>query len=200
MKPLLSCLLLFTLPLLAHAGPGGKSKKPNILVIVADDLGYGDIGVHGGKEVPTPNIDKLAADRACAAPAATSPPRIAARRAPAFSPDATRRASAMNSIRTSAMKRKLGLPLDQRTIADLPARPRAMRTGLIGKWHQGFSAHHHPQSRGFDDFFGFLVGGHNYAPAQGRRGQVRLRPLAKHDLSRPRAAEARRLHHRPLHR
>ena len=75
MKPLLSCLLLFTLPLLAHAGPGGKSKKPNVLVIVADDLGYGDIGVQGGKSVPTPNIDKLA-NRASAAPAATLRPLL----------------------------------------------------------------------------------------------------------------------------
>ena len=43
----------------AHAQPA-KRAKPNILLIVADDLGYGDIGAHGGKAVPTPNIDKLA--------------------------------------------------------------------------------------------------------------------------------------------
>src|SRR5438045_9502290 len=61
MKAIWSCLLLLLAPLVAQAGVGQKSPKPNILVIVADDLGYGDIGVHGGKDVPTPNIDALAA-------------------------------------------------------------------------------------------------------------------------------------------
>ena len=57
--------------------------------------------------------------------------------------------------------RTLGLPLDQRTIADR-LRAAGYATGLVGKWHQGFGAPFHPQSRGFDDYFGFLVGGHNY--------------------------------------
>src|SRR5207248_10041912 len=56
---------------------------------------------------------------------------------------------------------KLGLPLDQRTIAALLGAA-GYATGLVGKWHQGFDRAHHPQSRGFDDYFGFLVGGHNY--------------------------------------
>src|SRR5262249_8588235 len=46
--------------------------------------------------------------------------------------------------------------------ADL-LRSAGYRTGAVGKWHLGFSKDHHPQSRGFDEFFGFLVGGHNYA-------------------------------------
>src|SRR5437868_14927000 len=50
-----------TVPTSTAAGPTEKAKKPNILVIVADDLGYGDVGVHGGKDVPTPNLDALAA-------------------------------------------------------------------------------------------------------------------------------------------
>src|SRR5205085_10391509 len=57
---------------------------------------------------------------------------------------------------------KLGLPLDQRTLANL-LRAVGYKTGLVGKWHLGFSKDHHPQARGFDDFFGFLVGAHNYA-------------------------------------
>jgi arylsulfatase A-like enzyme len=56
---------------------------------------------------------------------------------------------------------RLGLPLDERTIADR-LRPAGYATALVGKWHQGFDAAHHPQSRGFDEFFGFLVGGHNF--------------------------------------
>ena len=53
------------------------------------------------------------------------------------------------------------MPLDQRTIAQL-LRSAGYATGVIGKWHLGFSKDHHPQSRGFDDFYGFLVGAHNF--------------------------------------
>lgn len=56
---------------------------------------------------------------------------------------------------------KLGLPLDQRTIANV-MHDAGYATALVGKWHQGFDEAHHPQSRGFDDYFGFLVGGHNF--------------------------------------
>src|ERR1700735_2285871 len=63
MKHLLLTLIAMSLAPLAalRATEPAKPTKPNILVIVADDLGYGDIGVHGGKDVPTPNIDALAA-------------------------------------------------------------------------------------------------------------------------------------------
>ena len=57
----LICMAFLAGLFLPGAAAAGGKKKPNILVIVADDLGYGDIGVHGGKAVPTPNIDKLAA-------------------------------------------------------------------------------------------------------------------------------------------
>ena len=106
------------------------AERPNILVIVADDLGYGDIGVHGGKVVPTPNIDALAAAGVRCTSGYVSAPVLQPVAGRAFSPAVIRRALATSSIRTSATKRKLGLPLDQRH----HRRPSAQRRLRDGRW------------------------------------------------------------------
>ena len=136
-------------------------RKPNILVIVADDLGYGDIGVHGGKAVPTPNIDKLARMGTRCTSGYVSAPYCSPSRAGLLTGRyQTKFGHEFNPH--VGPEGKLGLPLAERTIADL-LRAAGYRTALIGKWHLGFSKVHHPQARGFDEFFGFLVGAHNYA-------------------------------------
>jgi arylsulfatase A-like enzyme len=160
MKPICTCLVLLLLPLTAHAG-GPQRTRPNILVIVADDLGYGDIGVHGGKAVPTPNIDKLARTGIRSTNGYVSAPYCSPSRAGLLTGKyQTRFGHEFNPH--EGPPGKIGLPLDQRTLADL-LRAVGYRTGAIGKWHLGFSKEHHPLARGFDEFFGFLVGGHNYA-------------------------------------
>jgi len=136
------------------------AEKPNVLVVVADDLGYSDIGVHGGKLVPTPNIDALAASGVRCTNGYVSCPYCSPTRAGLLTGRyQTRFGHEFNPH--VGDESKLGLPLDQRTIADC-LRSAGYATSLVGKWHQGFDAAHHPQSRGFDEFFGFLVGGHNY--------------------------------------
>jgi arylsulfatase A-like enzyme len=144
---------------LAQGGP--KAAKPNILVIVADDLGYADIGIHGGKAVPTPNIDKLARSGIRCTNGYVSAPYCSPSRAGLLTGRyQTRFGHEFNPH--VGEEAKLGLPLNQTTIANL-LHSGGYATGVIGKWHLGFSKDHHPQSRGFDDFFGFLVGAHNYA-------------------------------------
>jgi arylsulfatase A-like enzyme len=136
------------------------AERPNILVIVADDLGYADIGVHGGALVPTPNIDALAAAGIRCTSGYVSCPYCSPTRAGFLTGRyQTRFGHEFNPH--VGDETKLGLPLDQKTIADY-LKAAGYSTSLIGKWHQGFSAAHHPQSRGFDEFFGFLVGGHNF--------------------------------------
>jgi arylsulfatase A-like enzyme len=161
MKTICTLLVLLLMPLTAHASGGPKRTRPNILVIVADDLGYGDIGVHGGKAVPTPNIDKLARAGIRCTNGYVSAPYCSPSRAGLLTGKYQTRFGHEFNPHEGAPD-KLGLPLDQRTLAAL-LRAAGYRTALIGKWHLGFDAAHHPQSRGFDDFFGFLVGGHNYA-------------------------------------
>jgi arylsulfatase A-like enzyme len=142
---------------------GGLSfgqEKPNVLVIIADDLGYADIGVHGGKEVPTPNIDALAASGVRCTNGYVTAPYCSPSRAGFLTGKAQTRFGHEFNPHVGD-EAKLGLPLDQRTIAN-ELHDAGYATALVGKWHQGFDAAHHPQSRGFDEFFGFLVGGHNF--------------------------------------
>src|SRR3954469_9645861 len=136
------------------------AEKPNVLVIVADDLGYSDIGVHGGKLVPTPNIDALAASGVRCSNGYVSCPYCSPTRA-GFLTGRYQTHFGHEFNPHVGDETQLGLPLDQRTIAD-HMRSAGYATSLVGKWHQGFSPAHHPQSRGFDEFFGFLVGGHNF--------------------------------------
>jgi arylsulfatase A-like enzyme len=161
MKPLLLALAaLLAPPAALYAADPAKPAKPNILVIVADDLGYGDIGVHGGTDVPTPNIDALAASGMRCTNGYVSAPYCSPSRA-GFLTGRYQTHFGHEFNPHVGEEGKLGLPLDQRTIAD-HLRGAGYATGLVGKWHQGFDRAHHPQSRGFDEYFGFLVGMHNY--------------------------------------
>ena len=138
-----------------------NAAKPNVLIIFADDLGYGDVGVHGGKAVPTPNIDALAHSGVrCTSGYVTSPYCSPSRAGMLTGRSQTRFGHEFNPH--VGNEADLGLPLDQRTIAN-HLKEAGYATALVGKWHQGFDKPHHPNSRGFDEFFGFLVGGHNYA-------------------------------------
>ena len=151
---------LFALALGLEATSATAADRPNILVIVADDLGYADIGVHGGESVPTPNIDALAGSGIRCTNGYVSCPYCSPTRAGFLTGRyQTRFGHEFNPH--VGDETKLGLPLDQRTIAD-HLKSAGYATSLIGKWHQGFSSAHHPQSRGFEEFFGFLVGGHNF--------------------------------------
>jgi|GEM_PF-256109 len=136
------------------------ATKPNILVILADDLGYGDIGVHGGKDVPTPHIDALAASGVRCTSGYVSAPLCSPSRAGFITGRYQTRFGHEFNPRTGD-ETKLGLSLDQRTIAD-HLRAAGYATGLVGKWHLGFSPAFLPQARGFDDYFGFLTAMHNF--------------------------------------
>ncbi|HEY2413004.1 MAG TPA: sulfatase-like hydrolase/transferase [Pirellulaceae bacterium] len=151
---------LFSALLGLFVGATQAADKPNVLVIFADDLGYSDIGVQGGRDVPTPHIDALAAAGVRCTSGYVSCPYCSPSRAGFLTGRyQTRFGHEFNPHQGD--EDKLGLPLDQRTIADR-LHAAGYATGLVGKWHQGFSPAHHPQSRGFDDYFGFLVGGHNF--------------------------------------
>lgn len=161
--------LLRLLALLAAIVPGGSAlvaaapqpaRSPNILVILADDLGYADVGVQGGAEVPTPHIDALARSGIRFTSGYVSAPYCGPSRAGLFSGRYQTRFGAEFNARVGDEAR-LGLPLAERTIGDR-LRAAGYATGLVGKWHLGFSPDRHPLARGFDEYFGFLVAMHNF--------------------------------------
>jgi len=164
MKRLPSILRTLTLFLLCTPLATAAPKRPNILFIIADDLGYGEPGCNGGKDIPTPNIDKLAASGVRFSSGYVSAPFCAASRAAIMTGRyQTRFGFEYNPIGAKNADPGTGLPVNEKTVADR-LRDAGYATGLVGKWHLGGTAPFHPQRRGFDEFFGFLHEGHFYLP------------------------------------
>ncbi len=140
------------------------AERPNIVVILADDLGYGELGCYGGTDIPTPHIDSLASSGVRFTSGYVTAPFCAASRAGLLTGRyQTRFGFEFNPIGAQNADPAIGLPTDQRTLAAV-LREAGYATALIGKWHLGGTARFHPQRRGFDEFFGFLHEGHYFVP------------------------------------
>lgn len=140
------------------------APRPNVIVIVADDLGYGEPGCYGGRDVPTPHIDALATRGVRFTDGYVTAPFCAASRAALLTGRyQTRFGFEYNPIGAANADPAIGLPTTEVTLADA-LRSAGYATGLVGKWHLGGAPRFHPQRRGFDSFFGFLHEGHYYVP------------------------------------
>lgn len=148
----------------ARSPSHAQSRRPNILVIVADDMGYADIGVHGSKDIPTPNIDALAKAGIRFTDAYVSGPYCSPTRAGLLTGRYPQRFGHEFNLDLGPAHRDFGLPLGETTMADR-MKAAGYRTALFGKWHLGTGERFHPMSRGFDEFFGFLGGQHSYLEA-----------------------------------
>lgn len=147
-------------------------QKPNILFIVGDDMGYADVGFHRCKDIPTPNLDRLAAGGVRFTNGYVSGPYCSPSRAGLMTGRyQTRFGHEFNPSGSN------GLPLTETTIADR-LKSAGYVTGIVGKWHLGSLPEMHPQKRGFDEFFGFLGGAHSYFEAAGiLRGNEQVKEL-----------------------
>src|SRR5262249_25996028 len=132
-------------------------RRPNILVIVADDMGYADAGVQGCKDIPTPQVDSIAAGGVRCTNGYVSGPYCSPTRAGLLTGRYQTRFG--HEVNPGGMNQ--GLPLTETTLADR-FKAAGYATGLVGKWHLGGTDEQHPQKRGFDEFFGFLGGAHDY--------------------------------------
>jgi len=138
------------------------SPRPNILFLVGDDMGYADVGFHGCKDIPTPNLDSLAASGVRFTSGYVSGPYCSPTRAGLL----TGRYQTRFGHEFNPGGAGSGLPLTEQTIADR-LKAAGYVTGLVGKWHLGAQPQFHPQERGFDEFYGFLGGAHDYFRSAG---------------------------------
>jgi len=147
--------------------PLPASNKPNIVVFLADDQGWGDLSLHGNVNLETPNIDSLSRDGAmfdrffvCAVCAPTRAEFLTGRYHPR---------GGVRGVTTGAER----LNTDEKTIADT-FKTAGYATGAFGKWHNGTQYPYHPNARGFDEYYGFCSGhwGNYFDPILEHNGEI----------------------------
>jgi arylsulfatase A-like enzyme len=143
------------------AALGADAAKPNIIVIVADDQGYADLGIQGGKDIPTPHIDSLARNGVRCTNGYVSGSYCSPTRAGLFTGRYQQRFGHEFNPGPAKQSGEIGLSLKETTIANR-LKGAGYATGMVGKSHLGSAPQFHPQQRGFDEFFGFLGGAHSY--------------------------------------
>jgi len=135
-------------------------SHPNIILIMADDLGYGDIGCYGNKLILTPNIDAMAKSGIKFTDyhsngAVCSPTRAA------LLTGCYQQRAGIEGVVTAAKHRVGGLDPEIITIADV-AKEQGYTTAIFGKWHVGYDTAHSPVKNGFDEYRGFVSGNIDY--------------------------------------
>ena len=162
------------------------SPRPNILLIIVDDLGYGELGCQGNSQIPTPNIDAIAKNGIRFTSRYVSAPNCSPSRAGLLTGKyQTRFGYENNPIGAKNDDPGYGLPTDQKTMAEI-LHNTGYTTAMIGKWHLGGTAKFHPMRRGFDEFLGFLHEGHSYAYPTWKGVTSMLRRLSLPDGSKGR--------------
>ena len=139
-----------------------KNSKPNIVIIVADDLGYNDVSFNGSLEIKTPNIDRIAKNGITFTKGYVTHSICAPSRASILTGKYhqkfgfERNPSAVEEVSG-------GIPRSEFNLAEVMKKS-GYKTAAIGKWHLGVGSNYSPNHRGFDYFFGFERGGSNYLP------------------------------------
>ena len=152
MKLVITCLIVF-----CSCSHAVSAKPPNILIFLADDLGWADLGFQGSSDIRTPNIDRLAARSI----QFTDGHVTASVCSPSRAGLLTGRYQQRFGHEANTPPPDQGMDLNQQTMADA-LKNRGYRTGLVGKWHLGNADRFYPTERGFDYFYGLREGSRSY--------------------------------------
>jgi arylsulfatase A-like enzyme len=159
---------LLALAISAHlnVAPSVQEQKPNVVLIVADDLGYNDCTFNGGTQIPTPNIDRIARDGITFTNAYVTAPVCSPSRAGLLTgcyPEKFGYYYNEPSTWTPALSQAFGLPLEKKTLGERLVE-QGYETGLVGKWHLGFIPAKRPENQGFNHTYAIVGGGRPYFP------------------------------------
>ena len=146
---------------------GNRLDRPNIILVLTDDQGWGDLSINGNTDINTPNIDQLAVDGAQFERFYVSP---------VCSPTRAELLTGRYHVRGGVYSTSRGgerLDLDETTIAEV-FKENGYKTAAYGKWHNGMQYPYHPNGRGFEDFYGFCSGhwGNYYNPVLEHNGEL----------------------------
>ena len=141
--------------------PEVSAAKPNIVLIMADDLGYGGISCYGNTEIATPVLDSLAKNGLKFTDFHSNAPVCSPTRAALLTGNYQQRAGLEGVIYVQGETREVGLDTTEVTIAEL-MKNNGYATGIMGKWHLGYNKEYNPVQHGFDEFYGYLSGNVDY--------------------------------------
>ena len=161
MKLLRPFILLVAILSLAQSLQAVTNRPPNLIIILTDDQGYGDVGFHGCKDIPTPNLDSIAASGVHFPNGYVSYSVCSPSRAGLLTGRYEQRFGHERNPAWEPENRQSGLPLSE-TLLPAALGKVGYTSGIIGKWHLGAHPDFHPLNRGFNEFFGHLGGGHRY--------------------------------------
>ena len=140
---------------------GIPEEPPNVIVILVDDLGYNDVSFNGATEIQTTNIDRLAEEGIAFTNGYVPFPICTPSRAGLLTGRYPARYGLEGNITYAPFDNHMGLPLEETLFGEY-LQTAGYRTGLVGKWQLGAAHRFSPLKRGFDYFYGFLGGAHDY--------------------------------------
>jgi len=155
---MLLCISLISSLCLAEVKP--QQRKPNFVIIMADDLGYGDIACFGNQKINTPHIDGLAS-RGIKFTDFHSNGVVCSPTRAALLTGRYQQRSGIEGVVTAKSHRDKGMALKETTFAEV-LKPAGYTTGMFGKWHVGYPAKYNPVHQGFAQYVGFVSGNVDY--------------------------------------